>query len=354
MVVHFTLLTITLFLSFLPKISAYKNHLALLRMSFFLIFIYAAIRYGYGNDYFSYYNMHDDIRSGLERKHTEVGFQFLLGLFPKYYQFIIFTSAIQSYAFYYLFKKYADREYYWFAFFMMFMQQMLMLENFAAMKSAICVYIFIFSIQFIIKKKPFHYFGLIYLATLFHTSSAILFPLYFAVYVSKINIGSYKFVIIMLSVFFFSEFLISLILEEVFSRTHYFDSYLPYNEYFDRELSIFGYIFLFPFSIIAWRLLNIYMNVSVTSRLFILIALFYVLIVFLRIDILGRFAMYLWPSFLIAIIILLKNTYDRIFRLGVILFLFLYSAIQLWSAYTITATTFLEYKTIFARDSIVF
>ena len=80
--------------------------------SFIGLFLFAALRYGYGNDYFSYYNYFSlskiDAISDIE-----IGYVFLSKIFPNYFLLVAFLSFVQILSLFLIFKSFVNVKYYW-------------------------------------------------------------------------------------------------------------------------------------------------------------------------------------------------------------------------------------------------
>lgn len=179
MVVHFSLLFVILILLFLPRINRNIKYSDILKISFLLIWFYSAFRFDYGPDYQSYLALFKELKKGYKPDDIEFGYILFLNMFPNYYIMIIFTSTLMCYSFYYIIRKYIPNRYYWIAILFMFLEMMMLLYNYVAMRTALCVYIFILAFHFLAIKKLLPYMLLIILASTIHISSLVLIPVYF-------------------------------------------------------------------------------------------------------------------------------------------------------------------------------
>jgi transmembrane protein EpsG len=157
-----------------------------LKISFFLIYLFLALRYGFGNDYFNYLRVFYDINSYsityiTGDLFTEPGWLFLCHLFDSlgFFAMTAVLAIFNCLVFYRFIKKYVPPGYYWFAVFLYVFNPGFMLIHSSAMRQSVAINLFVYSIDFLYKKDAIRYFLCIALATLFHASALILFPVYF-------------------------------------------------------------------------------------------------------------------------------------------------------------------------------
>ena len=153
-------------------------------------FIFAAIRYEFGPDWFSYYDTFKELQaygaqSYIDNKgHSEPLFIRYFSLFSSYTIFLAFNSLLWFGTYTVFFKKYVNVKYYWFVLLMLFFDTNCILNNLVAMRQALTSFLFL--IAFIIldrnnmSKKGKVWFALILvLCSLLHTSCLLLFLLVF-------------------------------------------------------------------------------------------------------------------------------------------------------------------------------
>lgn len=159
-----------------------------LKISWISIFIFSALRYDFGNDYWSYPEFFKMVKStsissldlGLI-KGNEFGWLYLNYLFSNvgFFVMIAFLAAFNCIIVYNFIKKYVPVKYYWFAVFIYTFQPYNMIVLLSAMRQAVAVSLFLLAIDYLIRKKVAAYILLIFVATTFHTSAFLLFPLIF-------------------------------------------------------------------------------------------------------------------------------------------------------------------------------
>lgn len=177
-------------LLFLPVLTAFllriKNDERLYVIPFIMLFLFASVRYGFGNDYFAYQNMYNSIRNGFNEG-SEYLYTLLNFITPSYYLLIAITSLIFIVTVYLLVKKNVAPQYVWVSVLVFVISTFSFLINLSAIRQCLAMNVFIFSISFAKKKKFSAYIILILIATMFHHSAIVLLPFYFIANDSPIN-----------------------------------------------------------------------------------------------------------------------------------------------------------------------
>jgi hypothetical protein len=159
-----------------------------LKISFFIIFLFLALRYDYGNDYAGYldgfYEVNKyswiDYTSTKELFHYEAGWVFLNRLFEPlgFFAMVAFLAAVNCYLLYRFIKKYVPTKYYWLAIFLYTFTPNLMLIQLSAMRQTVAILIFLVAFDYLYQKKIIPYVLLVLLASTFHSSATILLVVY--------------------------------------------------------------------------------------------------------------------------------------------------------------------------------
>ena len=174
MEVHFIILLVLLFANLLPIKERLKKKY-ILSISFMILFVYWALRYEYGQDYWAYY---DYFYSGRE---SEKGFGELLfykvffPLFKYYYQAVIVQSAYVLFTLYYMVKRYVPTKCYWLFFLLFLCVPGFHFSLISAMRSsmAAATMFWAYHLFYINKNNIILYEVMVIVATLFHTSSIV-------------------------------------------------------------------------------------------------------------------------------------------------------------------------------------
>lgn len=158
------------------------------KFSFFVLFIFLALRYDYGNDYMAYYDIHTAINSGLSAwGESDILFKILNLLISNFYIFIAIISLFYIITIYFLIKDNLKINQYWFAVLILLINPYLFIIHTSALRQTIAICFFIFAVNFVFKRKLIMYIIFILIATGFHASAVILLPFYFILTESKIN-----------------------------------------------------------------------------------------------------------------------------------------------------------------------
>jgi transmembrane protein EpsG len=161
-----------------------------LKISFLLIFLFLALRYNYGNDYHGYLEAFYTIKYLDVTKGFEPGWQLLCLLFKPlgFFAMMAFLAALNCFVIYRFIKKYIPHNYYWLAvFYYVFSPQCMLIQS-SSMRQTVAIIIFLFSIDFLLKKDFVRYSICVLVAFNFHSSALILFALILPLLVNiKIN-----------------------------------------------------------------------------------------------------------------------------------------------------------------------
>lgn len=190
MIITVTLGVLCTISAFLARFESFKFGL---KISFLFIFVFLALRYNFGNDYDGYlkdfieFNTYNKVSYfNIADFHYEPGWLILCRAFKNigFFAMVAFLAAFHCAAYYLLIKKYVPRKYFWLAIFIYIFTPNFLLLQASAMRQSVAISIFIFSLEFIYKRKPVQYAVCILLASSFHTSALVLLPFYFVTYLN--------------------------------------------------------------------------------------------------------------------------------------------------------------------------
>ena len=238
-------------IAFIFSIPDFNKKCQMVFFTFFILFLFLALRYDYGNDYMSYYNNYIDINNGLPAwGHTNILYKYLNLLTPNFEVFIAIISLLYIITIYYLVKRNLNINDYWFSIILLLLNPYLFLVHLSSIRQTIAICIFIFAVDFAIKRKPLLYFLLILAATGFHSSAIILMPIYFIANSKKINkkliLLIYATIIILVATPIF-ETIIHFVLNKLSLNTlyqHYFEQGLQNSLRATLIASIFLFIII--------------------------------------------------------------------------------------------------------------
>lgn len=172
---------IHLFFPSVILVSAFsRKHRIFFDLALLMLFGFAALRYGYGNDYFSYSRCFAEIR--LMNANPFPGewlFTALNRILPHYHWLIAITSLAFVCAIGCLIQRNVPAPYQWFSFLLLLINPYLFLMHLSAIRQCMALVCFVFAIPFARRRKPIPYVLLCLMACGFHNSAVILLPAYF-------------------------------------------------------------------------------------------------------------------------------------------------------------------------------
>lgn len=156
--------------------------------SFLILFLFSAIRYDFGPDYLTYYNIFNAIHDGVSSWGQNDWLYNLLNLWiPNFYLLIALLSLFYTFVIGSLIRRNLKVKEYWFSIFILLINPYLFLVHQSSIRQTIAICIVIISINHVIKKNLVKYSLLIMIATGFHASAIIVFPVYFLLNEKKIT-----------------------------------------------------------------------------------------------------------------------------------------------------------------------
>lgn len=177
-------LCIAIILVFLFVKDDAKRKKYVLPLMFIVMTVFFAIRYEYGNDYWHYYQRWDSGRTmeGDNRGTGEMLFYGFMGLFDKYYKYVIAQTLAFCLCIFFMVRKYIKPSCY-FIFFWLFMtvpSQSYVLMSAQRSAMAACVLWIAFDFFYIRKKRWLPFLLMVLVASQFHTSALVMlvFPLF--------------------------------------------------------------------------------------------------------------------------------------------------------------------------------
>ena len=242
MVSYFIVFICTLFIQ-LFHFNSKNGYLLKLLISFLPLFIYGAIRVDYGLDYEAYqeeFFLLHKYGNAYISEHSEIGYVILNKLLPSFRHLLVLQSALLYSCYVFFFYKFIPEKYGWLAVCLLFLcGHNTVFFMFSGIRNSIALLFFIFGFIFIAKRSFVYYFLLCALATSFHTSALIIFPLvYFVVrptQMNRIELCIWISVLLILIILPFD----TLFNNTSFIVTRYFDRYTYYldrvEEFDDRK-----------------------------------------------------------------------------------------------------------------------
>lgn len=160
----------------------------MISIAFIILFVFAALRYGYGNDYFSYLKWYQYIQQGGQSPYDEeILFTLLNEVMPSFQMLVVFTSAVFIGTSCYLIRNTLDNSYACIGLLIFVINPYLFLMNLSALRQSMAIACFLIATRRGIAKKPIGFLAWILIGCLFHKSAIILLPTYFLMKEQKIN-----------------------------------------------------------------------------------------------------------------------------------------------------------------------
>jgi len=158
-----------------------RRHQCFFWLSAAMLFLFAALRYGFGNDYFSYYRCFLEIRQmGANPFAGEVLYTAFNHLLPHFYWLIALSSLAFVWGLCQMIRRNVPQRWMWLSFAVLLVNPYLFLMHLSAIRQSMALVCFICAVPFAYQRKPLPYFLLILAACGFHNSAVVLFPVYFA------------------------------------------------------------------------------------------------------------------------------------------------------------------------------
>ncbi len=339
----------------LAYLAQYKSKEYLLKLSFFLIFLFLALRYNYGNDYPAYIDdflllaSNNSFDYTFKNEYYEKGWLFLYYLFKPFGFFALITvlAAFNCFVYYHLIKKYVLPGYYWFAVFLYVFTPGFMVLHCSAMRQSLAIALFLFSIDYIHKKDAIRYFLCIGLASLFHSSALVLLPVYFlGIFDWKIK-RPLAIIFFVTYILFFQFGALLTPFMSIFMGTK-FESYLRYEGSIEMGS---GLGLILNSSLFALILFYAYFQSKQTSLFFkIAILSYFIIPLSLNLSSLVRIGMYFDVAMIIvfpATVYTIKNPTIKVAILAIIVFITLYN-FNVFFKSEVFKESFGTYQTIFS------
>jgi hypothetical protein len=349
-----------------------KKDSKLLKSAFFVIFIFLAIRYGYGNDYMGYLKyflevnkyvyvfsdyidniLHFEVYPSL--RDVEVGYIFLCKIFQPlgFFAMVATVSALYCYVHYKLINEYVPPLYYWFSVAIYVFNPQYVLIQASAMRQSIAIIILIVSFYYLKNRNLVGYGIGIYVSSLFHKSSMVNFPLYLLAVRNRspkiihIVIVAIIYVVTLSATVYFSQ-IMNLILGI------YFENYQVYDNMNTGKLnSGIGIIYnLVIITIILYYSIKEHGDILLLNK----IAVISLLITAMgSVNIMmSRIGYYYIFALLVSIPYIVSKTENKVLKYGIITSYLLY-VILLWYSHFYSPVwhdSYYEYHTIFESSTI--
>jgi len=363
MTVYIILVIFAVFFTWLQQVGAMENGM---KFSYFLVFLFLALRHDYGNDYSSYFNSYLGLQSLQDEdfyfKENEVGWLYLNYFFKYLFGDVGFhvmlasMAAFTCFVLYRLTTKYIAPKYYAFATALLLLEPNNILVMSSAMRQSIAVGIFLLSFDYLLQRKYLHYLAGVLMASFFHTSALVLTALI------ALNIVNWRIYLpyvflVFLGIFFLLNNLFGIFDQVDFLLEFQESAYSIYTaQGFEKQKYGLGFalsVFLYLVVLTVNRKIRSQIEQYTIIKI-VLVALLF-LILGLSVQLANRLNYYIFPvvvsSFAITLEYLGKfkfsfSQFISRFAILIIVAFFAYQNYMFWQS-EVYAPYFLEYKTIF-------
>lgn len=152
-----------------------------------VLYLVAALRYMYGNDYLNSFTKYLEIRGGDWTAYDELLFVFLNYISPSFYFLVAVTSAVFIWCIYRLITRSLPLEYAWMGLLIFVINPYLFLMNLSAIRQCLAIVCFIAAVHFAIKRRLCPYLLMLAIGVFFHKSAIILLPAWFLTGVKSVQ-----------------------------------------------------------------------------------------------------------------------------------------------------------------------
>ena len=182
----FVIIILNIFAVLCSYLAKYKKYSYFLKIGFVVLTVVFGLRYGYGNDYFNYYESYvESITYHYSNLNIEIGWYYLCRLFKPlgYFGLVFFLTAFINYLVYRFIKHNVDPKWYWLATFIFLFQPNYMLLGTSMLRQMLVSAIFLNCLKLISERRILLSLGIILLCTTIHEISMIFIPFIFMDYI---------------------------------------------------------------------------------------------------------------------------------------------------------------------------
>ena len=159
-----------------------------LRIGFFILFVLAMLREGFGNDYYSYEKIFIDAHKDINSANIEIGFFELNKIFPNYHLLLASLAFVFLFATYRLIVTNVNVRYQWISMFIFIFNPYLFLMSLSSLRQILVIsfFVIILSVEYKSKvSKIVLSFVCLLLCTQFHQTAWLLIPVCVYFYLDK-------------------------------------------------------------------------------------------------------------------------------------------------------------------------
>lgn len=341
--IHFIFLIVLFFL--IPSIN---RHAPFYIFSFSILLLMLVLRYDYGNDYLSYFNIYQSIQKGAGIYNDIEPLYYIWNLYaPSFYLIIALISLFYIVTIFVFIRENLKFNEYWMAVLIWLINPYLFLIHLSSLRQTIAICIFLCATYFIVKRSFFGYALMIILAMNFHISAVALLPLYFVINDKKVTLKQIIFIFSGIAILILTP-LIDIIINSVLP-------YFPgnYTYYYDNDTgnslraTLLSSVYLIVIGCNLHKLKGkelIYGKLSLIATTLSVLAF--------KISMLTRIGMY-FDIFLIVTIPMILNKIDnKIIKVLIFLLIFTIYVLRYYAFFTnpMYSDHYIKYKSILEID----
>lgn len=311
-----------------------------------LLFAFLALRYGYGNDYMAYLDIHRALTAGLpSHGQRDLLFAYLNLLIPSFPWFVAVTSFMYILAIGHLIKSNLAPGDYWFGILVLLLNPYLFLVHLSAMRQTLAICIFIVAVDFAVRRRMLAYCLLVIIAAGFHRSALILLPFYFVLNQSRITRGGVVVICLLIGVLIATP-IFDMILAKCIERFPQYGIYIQQGLQNSLRSTVISSFFFFVVLLNQKRLVGremVYGKLSLIGTSLSLLAI--------RLSMITRIGMYFEVFMIVTLPQVFARMKNRVYRraLFLIMLLILVGRYVSFFANPLWNEAYSSYRTLFSR-----
>lgn len=285
----------------------------ILKVAFIILSCILSIRYGYGNDYFNYYDYYiDSNKYSYSEVDFEIGWYFLCKLCAPvgYMGFVILLTCFSQYLIYRFIKNNVSPKYYWFAVFIYVFQPNLMLLGSSMMRQFFVMAVMLNLFELILNKEYLKFIIGLILCFLIHKITILYIPLLFVGFYDKHLRSGLIFipiVILFFIAFYYKDVIALYAMDLLFSAESDFSNY-----FLSAEEGRIGIKEMLLYSIIVFMLFKNFRRIDLKETSYTLVSLISIVILpFCTLIVMLRRIIYMFFIFQIASVPMLVNKENK-------------------------------------------
>lgn len=293
---------LNIFVIICSYLAKYNNYRSFFAIGFYVLTLVLALRYGYGNDYFNYFDVFQESQTNsFTNVDTDWGWYFLCRLFKPvgFKGFVVFHTILAQSLVYRFIRRHVEPKWYWFAMTIYLFQPNFMLLGCSMMRQFLAMVILLNALDAIVERKLLISFLIVLLAASIHKIAFIFIPFVFLDYLKICFKNKWFYVGVLVLLFLVSRFQETIL---VGLATYMLDSQTDFTSYFySQDEGKIGIREIFLMSYFAFLMIRNYDKLSVTNQLSSILTLASVFVLpFATMVVMLRRVMYIFMLFQVS------------------------------------------------------